>query len=259
MNAIELHQYIQHPDSLSTHSLEELKRMSEIYPYFQTAKLLYLKNLLLNKDSRFEAELKRMAIDVAERKVLYILLKGKDAFASQKEEEAQPVSDSFELIDAFLASNPQNSAKTDPTDKLLYESAMATDYFHLTQIENKAITAEPSAPEAENKLKHQDLIDSFIENETTRRRIQPPIPSEAANSNEGETEPEETPDDISIKSLDDTYFTETLARIYIKQKRYDKALQIIRNLNLKYPEKNIYFADQIRFLEKLIINTKKID
>jgi hypothetical protein len=26
---------------------------------------------------------------------------------------------------------------------------------------------------------------------------------------------------------------------------------------LKYPEKNVYFADQIRFLEKLIINTKK--
>ena len=38
---------------------------------------------------------------------------------------------------------------------------------------------------------------------------------------------------------------------------YEKALQIIQNLNLKYPEKNIYFADQIRFLEKLIINTKK--
>ena len=59
------------------------------------------------------------------------------------------------------------------------------------------------------------------------------------------------------KSLDDSYFTETLAHIYIKQKRYEKALQIIKNLNLKYPEKNIYFADQIRFLEKLIINTKK--
>ena len=33
--------------------------------------------------------------------------------------------------------------------------------------------------------------------------------------------------------------------------------EIIKNLNLKYPEKNVYFADQIRFLEKLIINTKK--
>ena len=59
------------------------------------------------------------------------------------------------------------------------------------------------------------------------------------------------------KPLDDSYFTETLAHIYVKQKRYEKALQIIKNLNLKYPEKNVYFADQIRFLEKLIINTKK--
>ncbi len=33
--------------------------------------------------------------------------------------------------------------------------------------------------------------------------------------------------------------------------------KLIKNLSLKYPEKNVYFADQIRFLEKLIINTKK--
>ena len=78
-----------------------------------------------------------------------------------------------------------------------------------------------------------------------------------------ETSRAETPesvkdlDDEQSKSLEDSCLTETLARIYIKQKRYDKALQIIKNLSLKYPEKNVYFADQIRFLEKLIINTKK--
>ena len=49
-------------------------------------------------------------------------------------------------------------------------------------------------------------------------------------------------------------FTETLARIYIKQGKYDKALEIIRRLYLNYPKKNRYFADQIRFLEKLIVN-----
>ena len=54
----------------------------------------------------------------------------------------------------------------------------------------------------------------------------------------------------------ENYFTETLAKIYVKQQRYDKALEIIKKLNLKYPKKNAYFADQIRFLEKLIINAK---
>ncbi|MFC2457437.1 MAG: tetratricopeptide repeat protein, partial [Prevotella intermedia] len=39
--------------------------------------------------------------------------------------------------------------------------------------------------------------------------------------------------------------------------RYSKALEIIQRLNLLYPKKNRYFADQIRFLEKLIINNNK--
>ena len=54
----------------------------------------------------------------------------------------------------------------------------------------------------------------------------------------------------------ESYFTETLARIYNKQGRYEKALEIIQRLNLNYPKKNAYFADQIRFLEKLILNNK---
>ena len=56
---------------------------------------------------------------------------------------------------------------------------------------------------------------------------------------------------------DEGYFTETLARIYIKQGRYSKALEIIQRLSLNYPKKNAYFADQIRFLNKLIINNNK--
>ena len=55
---------------------------------------------------------------------------------------------------------------------------------------------------------------------------------------------------------DEGFFTETLARIYIKQGQYSKALEIIKRLNLNFPKKNVYFADQIRFLEKLIINNK---
>ena len=53
---------------------------------------------------------------------------------------------------------------------------------------------------------------------------------------------------------DESLLSESLAKIYIKQRRYSKAFEIISNLSLKYPEKSIYFADQLRFLQKLIIN-----
>ena len=121
-------------------------------------------------------------------------------------------------------------------------------------------SAEPTeTPEKEEeeevRLQHHDLIDSFIKNEEQRtpgsglnldmETTGAPVPGNLAELEENQHKP-----------LDDSYFTETLAHIYVKQKRYEKALQIIKNLNLKYPEKNVYFADQIRFLEKLIINAK---
>ena len=68
--------------------------------------------------------------------------------------------------------------------------------------------------------------------------------------------PEEDEPEAEEDIEDESYFTETLAKIYIKQGRYTKAMEIIRRLSLKYPKKNRYFADQIRFLEKLIINNK---
>lgn len=59
---------------------------------------------------------------------------------------------------------------------------------------------------------------------------------------------------VDDEEIEEEYFTETLARIYIKQGRYQKALDIIGRLNQQFPKKNAYFADQMRFLEKLIIN-----
>ncbi len=60
--------------------------------------------------------------------------------------------------------------------------------------------------------------------------------------------PAETPD-----------LTESFAKVLIKNGNYSRAYEILEQLHLKNPEKSIYFADQMRFLRKLIIisNQKK--
>ncbi len=55
----------------------------------------------------------------------------------------------------------------------------------------------------------------------------------------------------------DSLMTETLARIYLEQKNYDKAIQSYRILILKYPEKSGFFADQIKAIKQLQANNTK--
>ena len=47
------------------------------------------------------------------------------------------------------------------------------------------------------------------------------------------------------------FMTETLAKLYVNQKNYEKAIQSYKILILKFPEKNSYFADQIKIIKKL--------
>ena len=160
----------------------------------------------------------------------------------------------FGCIDDFLASHGQEQ-ETRGEKELLFQPSVSSDYILWALAEEeRGGKEEPREETPGKKLRHHDLIDSFIENDQRR------VPGSRLGQREMAEEPalpEALPDEGHPQSLDDSCLTETLARIYIKQKRYEKALQIIQNLNLKYPEKNIYFADQIRFLEKLIINTKK--
>lgn len=49
----------------------------------------------------------------------------------------------------------------------------------------------------------------------------------------------------------DGLMTETLARIYLEQKNYSKAIQSYKILSLKYPKKSGFFADQIKAVKQL--------
>ena len=45
MTSLQLQQWILHPESLNRESLYELRTLVARYPYFQSLRLLYLKNL----------------------------------------------------------------------------------------------------------------------------------------------------------------------------------------------------------------------
>nr|WP_297908803.1 hypothetical protein [uncultured Parabacteroides sp.] len=257
MKAEDLYRLMEEPSGLTEGTLLELRRIVEEYPYFQVVRMLYLKNLAVLNDMSFASELEKMAIFLPDRKKLFRLIEGEKydlntCPASVEHESDIRKKDSFSLIDAFLSDRNEETEPRKETP-LLFQPSASSDYISWS-LSRGGNEGQPE--DTENKLRHHDLIDSFIKNDRQR------TPGSGLEIYE-ETSRAETPESVRelnderSKSLEDSCLTETLARIYIKQKRYDKALQIIKNLSLKYPEKNVYFADQIRFLEKLIINTKK--
>jgi hypothetical protein len=266
---------IKHPERLDRDTLYELRSMLALYPYFQTARLLMLQNLFLLHDPSFDEELRRAAIYITDRRVLFSLIEGAHyqlrkptqkpapkaaasplGSASQLRREQSPLtsgasstganSRTISLIDTFLDSIPKEDApktKRKPTP-----ADAAVDYVaYLLESEEEDAGTE-TMPGEVPQMPGQDLIDSFINSDTGRIVL-----NEGPLLTPQVEKPAEKPED----EIGEEYFTETLARIYIKQGRYSKALEIIQRLSLQFPKKNAYFADQIRFLEKLIINNNK--
>jgi len=94
--------------------------------------------------------------------------------------------------------------------------------------------------EKEKRHTNAELIDKFIRGE----------PKIVPDSEKVST------DDISADSVreDEEFITDTLARIYVKQGYYSKAIFAYEKLILKYPEKSSYFAGQINKIKKIINN-----
>ncbi len=257
---MELTEYIQHPEQLDRNSLYELRSLLALHPSYQTARLLMLQNLFLLHDPTFDEELRRAAIYITDRKVLFQLVeaahyqievpKTKKTAPKPREEKGDRT---ISLIDNFLDSIPKESAEETANKSRVPKrkptpADAAIDYVAYLLETEENDEEKPKVTETPQLIGHS-LIDTFIENDKGKIKL-----------NENPTlKPEIDEDNTSAngKEGDESFFTETLARIYIKQGRYSKALEIISRLSLQYPKKNAYFADQIRFLQKLIVNDNK--
>ncbi len=340
MQQEELLTYLQNPGTLNRDTLEKLLRVMEQYPFFQTARLLALKNRFMIGDQGYRAELESTAAFVTDRRVLYDLLyplngaeeiiitetgqtHGSDptdvaeetasAAAPAAEETAAatvtaaataaaPAASSapppptlrdnisnlltvqleeLELVDPAEAELvpevildaekmygqdiPDSTAEKETDhDLLMIDTETDSDPGQTHGSEGQTHGSDPTAaataaPVADSQethtfsqwldihvssesqhgspINHMELIDKFIE---TNPRLQP---------QQGDRPNVDISED-SVKE-NDGIFTDTLAKIYIKQGLYSKAIFAYEKLILKYPEKSGYFASQIEEIKKL--------
>lgn len=272
---MEIEQLIKHPEKMNRETLYDLRSLIALYPYYQTARILLLQNLYILHDASFDEELRRSALYITDRRVIFNMVEAahyqlrtksttnNDAKnnISAKNKEDRTTS----LIDSFLDQIPKEAKDDKKTEKRKPTPADAAVDYVAYLLEAEEFEEQPVEQDDDNTTQNKEsqqedrtasLIDSFIEDGGFNLRN---------DDNEGKPLEFEYTPEIAITALNDnedkepaeSYFTETLAKIYIKQGRYEKALEIIKRLNLNNPKKSVYFADQIRFLEKLIINNNK--
>ena len=119
----------------------------------------------------------------------------------------------------------KKSKNLDPTDELL------------TEIKSSKKKVKPDGPKQKEQI---EIIEQFI-------KTQPSIKGKVA------TEEKSVPkDDLSEKSLiyNENIISETLVEILVKQGKKEKAIEVLKKLIWKFPQKKAYFAAQIEDLKK---------
>ena len=239
-----LTEYIRRPESLDAQSVQQLRDMVARYPYCHTARILLLSALYRQHDSAFDAELRRSSVLIPDRKALFNLIEQKNYLAAEDKRKYAAESNhdreatsAEDIIDQYLDS------QHDPTPVRQPLPIDATqDYISYLMQQS----GPDDGGDEEDAISSTDIINEFL-GKSHEQIVIHEEDSDDAEEIEA-MEPQNAPENEIL--------TETLAHIYIKQGKFDKAIEIIRGLSLKYPKKNRYFADQIRFMEKVIINNR---
>ena len=272
-----------HPESISQKNLFGLSEIVEKYPFFQTARALHLKSLKKSNSLLYNDALKLTAAYTADRNILFeyitsnFFIQNEISDTIQKQEDSylklevttediseqvskeidQQLKTELKKADAIL--NPDlfhrreksvekltkneitNSdlEKNNPLDFTKEDSHSFSEWLKLTTA--KPIVREETKNLSNSKKPNSDLINKFIQENPKLK------PSKSTVKYDKE---ENLANQITYSS--EALMTETLAKVYLQQNNYRKALQAYKILSLKYPEKSGFFADQIRAINKYI-------
>lgn len=260
MQVSQFNNLLENPSQIVTEKqTQELEEVLKNYPYFQAARGMHLLGLKNTNSYLYNAALKKHAAYTTDRSWLFEIITA-DAFNDTTEIESPEQN----LNENSEGTPPQASAlETDPqtaelsldmgkplqfskNDRYSFEQWLSiTNSFSEATPKNKKQSspsenknAKEAASETDEKAVKMAQIDAFLAQN-------PKINSQK--------EPQEEIDlKASIKLNKEALMTETLARVYLEQKKYKKALQAYKILSLKYPEKNSFFASQIKSVQKLI-------
>jgi hypothetical protein len=220
-----------------------LKTIVDRFPYFQTARVLYLKGLKNQHSFKYNNELKITAAFTTDRTILFNYIAALDTIAREKNQAQEPIivnnTSGSERNEETYSSNEIGSVKESLNiDKPLSFGTTEGHSFNqwLQLSSRKAIIRKNDYKTNQQKITKKDLIDTFIQNN-------PKI----APLDKGKSFITAVP----ANKQDHSLMTQTLAKVYLAQKKYENAIQAYRILSLKYPEKSGFFADQIKRIQIL--------
>ena len=199
---------INHPELLSRDTLYELRNIVARYPYFQTARLLMLNNMYLLHDPDFGAELRRSVLYVNDRRALCRLIEGyvdRVVDAPVEIAEEPTVDRTMSLIDAFLGTLPEERT----ADSLLPIETVGDYATMFLSGDDTPVPSNSGMSEPVSESKDVDSVLRALSLMSERgTEIGTAVPTESSMA---------SPSENAGDSLDESYFTETLAKIYIKQ------------------------------------------
>lgn len=269
MNRNQFISFIKSPEKLTESDSKELEALVKEYPFCQTARLLLVMGLNQRNDIRFNSQLKLTAAYCADRKVLKRLLNpvhDESYTIAGSEKDLQENNVRHATQETYIKTGeyglkPLLDALRNEINQLLIESHHDTTQIPVVpireivgkleqlveqvQTDNEELKPDikdynfeqlkelPEKQKKKTRKASSELIDKFIREEP---QITPPSKTEFFD-----------PADYAKRSLEDKeeIVSETLAKIYLNQGNFPKALQIYRKLSLEYPEKSSYFAAQI--------------